>query len=104
MTHYAGPLVRWSVGPLVRWSVGPLVRWSVGPLVCWSVGPLVRWSVCALVCWSIGWSVPISLQKTDYVAIPLRLRFGDPLVMYCFLLLLLGMTLSLFLKGRFLIF
>jgi hypothetical protein len=54
-------LVRWSVGPLVRWSVGPLVRWSVRLLVCWLVGPHIT-------------------SKTDYVAIPLRLGLGDPLV------------------------
>jgi hypothetical protein len=45
---------------LVRWSVGPLVRWSVGPHIT---------------------------SKTDYVAIPSRLGFGDPLV-FLFALLL----------------
>jgi hypothetical protein len=51
---------------LVHWLVGPLVGWLVGPLV----GPLVRWSVC-----------PHITSKTGYVAISLRLGFGNNLVL-----------------------
>jgi hypothetical protein len=38
-----------------------------------SVGPSIRWLVC-----------PHITSKTDYVAIPSRLGFGDPLVFVMF--------------------
>ena len=60
ITHYDIVYVGWLVGPLVGWSA----RW----LVCLLVGPSVDWSVC-----------PHITSKTGYVAIGLRLGFGNNL-------------------------